>query len=390
MSLSILIPTLPQRKVILGDLLNEINEQRNCYDVEVLTDSRDETVTTGVKRNSLLERATKKYVWFVDDDDMIMPGAIAAIFKAMESNPDCMAIDGIMTTDGGEPERFRIFKGCDDYIKMEGVYYRFTNHITPIRASIAKQIKFENLTYHDDYKWAVALKESGLLKTEAVVETPVYHYIVTTNKGNVKDFDKQYFQEVWGEEGYYENFSYGVGIDAVCERCLYPFVKWNTGVLEIGIGGGVFAERLILKSWRYTAIDVIKMPVKFESLQRDTFTYIELPDKNYDCYNVPDNSIDFAFCYNVFCHLSNEALTRYIQSVNRVLKKGSYFVFMLSNIDAVDVHKSRYKLGDLLPMGHFYQDSRTVHIVTDWTKWKLVNPNMIPEHRDIIVQLQKI
>lgn len=374
---------------MLNVLLDEILLQSIGWSVEIIVDGRDETVTTGVKRNSLLERATKKYVWFIDDDDMILPGAIAAIFKAMKSDPDCMAINGIMTTDGNEGEPFFIYRDCPEYKTVDGIYHRFTNHITPIRAEIAKQIKFENLTYHDDYKWAVALKESGLLKTEMEIVTPIYHYIVTTNKGNNADFSKEFFQQSWGE-GYYEHFSYGVGIDTVCERCLYPFINANTDVLEIGCGGGVFTEKCIYKSERYTAIDVIKMPEKFLEFIKSDFTYIELPDKNYDCYNIPDNSIDFAFSYNTFCHLSNDALTRYIQSVNRVLKQGSHFVFMLSNIDNLDVDKTRYKLGDLLPMGHFYQDSRTVQIVVDWTKWKLVNANMIPEHRDIIVQLQKI
>jgi len=53
------------------------------------------------------------------------------------------------------------------------------------------------------------------------------------------NFDKQYFQKVWGE-GYFEIFSYGMGIDAVCQVGLNPFMSLEKTALEIGPGGGTF------------------------------------------------------------------------------------------------------------------------------------------------------
>jgi glycosyltransferase involved in cell wall biosynthesis len=72
MILSILIPTLPERKHFLDELLTNISEQLYRCDawdkVEVLTDERGRNFTTGFKRNELLRKAKGKYVWFVDDD----------------------------------------------------------------------------------------------------------------------------------------------------------------------------------------------------------------------------------------------------------------------------------------------------------------------------------
>jgi SAM-dependent methyltransferase len=189
------------------------------------------------------------------------------------------------------------------------------------------------------------------------------------------DFTKEFFIRTWGPGGYYENFSYGVGIEKVCEVCLYPFLKQDKQVLEIGSGGGVFTERIIKETRWLTCIDVIPKPKNINPL-----VYIELPDKDYSCTRIPDHSQDFAFAYNVFCHLSNEALTEYIKSVYRVLKPGGDFVFMLSSYGG--------DLGTLLDMGHFAQDDRTIDIVVG-PEWEIVSRNMIPEHRDIIVHLRK-
>lgn len=193
------------------------------------------------------------------------------------------------------------------------------------------------------------------------------------------DYDKAFFIQSWGKDGYYENFSYGVGIEKVCELCLYLFVNSTVRVLEIGSGGGVFTQRIWGKAGSLTCIDVIPRPDHF----MPSVNYIELDNQDYNCTGVEDSSIDFAFSYNVFCHLSNEAIKQYLESVNRALRPGGSFVFMLSS------YGKGLPLGVLLPMGHFTQDERTLPLVVG-EGWEVISENMIPEHRDIIVHLKKI
>lgn len=178
--LSILIPTLPRRSAFLSEILNEINRQIGNHPIQVLIDSRAEP-TTGEKRNWLNENAVGEYVWQVDDDDMILPNAIDAIIEGLESKPDCLAINGIMTTDGRNLQKWEIAIG-NQYVTKGNIHYRHPNHITPMKREIAGQIKFEHISYGEDYKWACALKESGLLKTQVFVEIPVYHYRFRTKK----------------------------------------------------------------------------------------------------------------------------------------------------------------------------------------------------------------
>lgn len=205
--------------------------------------------------------------------------------------------------------------------------------------------------------------------------------------------NKEFFQRSWGE-GYYEYFSYGVGIEKVMEVSLKPFFDKSKMAVELGPGGGVFTEQMAGNFKHLIAIDVIKMPKKFTSF-RD-FTYIELQDNTYKCVGVEDNSIDFCFSYNLFCHLSNEHLKEYVSDVHRVLKPSGDFVFMLANYQHTKLNifqpanvERDYEFGQLTSVGHYYQDERTIGVIANLKDWKVVNSNMIPEHRDIIVHLKK-
>ena len=56
------------------------------------------------------------------------------------------------------------------------------------------------------------------------------------------DFTKEQFINFWGSNGYYEEFTYGIGIDKVIERTIVPFGGNYKNCLEIGCGGGVFTK----------------------------------------------------------------------------------------------------------------------------------------------------
>jgi glycosyltransferase involved in cell wall biosynthesis len=193
MILSILIPTVPQRANLFFELHTEINKQLELCNgfgiVEVISDdSPVGTKTTGKKRNDLLNAAKGKYVWFVDDDDMILPNAINLVLAALEKEPDALAINGFMTTNGRDKRTWYISKDnpyITDYSSGQEVYLRSTNHITPIKREIAKSIKFEDKSNFEDYAFCMELKKFNLIKTEVEIKEPIYHY-------RYIDYDKLY------------------------------------------------------------------------------------------------------------------------------------------------------------------------------------------------------
>lgn len=187
--LSILIPTLHKRVAMWTSLVSELSRQAHSIDrlsdIEILTRGDDGEKPTGTKRNELLQSANGKYVVSTDDDDYVYPCYIEEILKAAEQDPDCMAINGIMTTNGTHLIPWYISKDYQYGATIRNgqkVYERWPNHITPIRASIAKQFAFPDISFQEDYQWALAIHNSGLLKTEVEIVPPLYHYKFVTTK----------------------------------------------------------------------------------------------------------------------------------------------------------------------------------------------------------------
>ena len=187
MKLSILIPTIAKRRLLLDNLLTELNEQiKGIVDVssvEIIID-KIEVEPIGKKRNELLREAKGEYVCFFDDDDLPSNDYIETLLKAIETKPDCVSLRGIMTTNGLNPEifehsiRYKAWKTTKNKIKYE----RYPNHLNCIRADIAKQFKFPEVNHGEDFAWSKAIHESGLLKKEFYVDSVLYYYKYITNK----------------------------------------------------------------------------------------------------------------------------------------------------------------------------------------------------------------
>lgn len=178
MKLSILICTIPGRQRLLNDLKAYLVQQINGYDVEILTDNGKGTI--GAKRQRLLELSTGDYVTFIDDDDDINPQYLKHIFTHL-GTCDVIGFEGEITTNGRNKKRFTISKE-HPYEEKGGVYYRYNNHLSPIRREIALAVGYKDMQFAEDFDYAMRLKESGLIKTEKYIYTPMYFYRYRTHK----------------------------------------------------------------------------------------------------------------------------------------------------------------------------------------------------------------
>lgn len=155
------------------------------------------------------------------------------------------------------------------------------------------------------------------------------------NTPSMREPTKADFVSEWGPAGYRENFDvYAKQVGATEEQVvgagLARHFNKNHVALEIGCGGGFWSERHLCPNFKHvTGLDVL--PGK--PFSAPNFTYIELPDRNYSCYGIPDESIDFVWCFGVLCHLNLASIQTYLNSVYRVLKHGGTAVIEFSNND---------------------------------------------------------
>jgi len=177
---SILIPSLEDRTHLLEELTLKLKNQIDLSDsvdkIEILTCIDNYQLSIGTKRNMLLDHSLGKYISFIDDDDDISDDYIAIIIDKLKQNPDCVALIGIISFDGGNPKTFIHSIKYSSYFKRRNTYYRPPNHLNPMKRSIAILERFPEINSKEDTKWAMKLSRRNLFKKEADVDKPYYFY----------------------------------------------------------------------------------------------------------------------------------------------------------------------------------------------------------------------
>lgn len=183
--LSILICTVPtpERIATLRELMSILDPQLKQFRglIEHSIHDAGRSMTTGAKRNALLKLASGEYIVFIDDDDMVSEHYCSWMLRGLESGADCMAISGIMTTNGANETPWRISKDYENVSVKEGsrtVLLRKTNHITAVRREIALQAGFPDKSHAEDKYYSDRV--SKLCKTELKIDGPIYHYRYST------------------------------------------------------------------------------------------------------------------------------------------------------------------------------------------------------------------
>lgn len=182
MRLSILIPTLIERRAVFERLVEKLTRQVNDNslhgEVEILDEPDDGARALGSKRNELVRRARGDFVAFVDDDDDVSDDYVASICRALRDDPsvDCLGITGTVYFRGAHPHRFVYSLRYDHYFSRGGVYCRPPYILNPIRREIAQQFAFEPVNFNEDIDWAMRLARAHALRRERMIDPLLYFY----------------------------------------------------------------------------------------------------------------------------------------------------------------------------------------------------------------------
>jgi SAM-dependent methyltransferase len=199
----------------------------------------------------------------------------------------------------------------------------------------------------------------------------------------MSNYSKEDFLKFWGENGYTETWD---GHKYNWSEEIKNLIKQQLGdnkekiTLEIGCGSGYWTEYLAEKSSFVYAIDLIPRPV----FKNNNITYIENDDKQFNCSGISDNSIDFAFSFGVFCHLSLSACEEYLKDVFRVLKKGGSCIFMYSDDNGLKkFYNQEIKASAIYGQHNDYSDIMPTVLKYD------INANKILDFRDSLILIKK-
>lgn len=179
--LTILIPTLTERKQFLDRLLQVLAPQCLHTGVKIIKLEDNREATIGEKRNRLIDNSKTEYSVFIDDDDTVSADYIDLVLEGINKGVDVVSFRGVITSQGKNPQQF-IHKLGLVYEQIGNVYYRPPNHLNPMKTEYVKQIRFPETSFGEDADFAKRMAESGLLKTEHFIDKPIYFYQFRSKK----------------------------------------------------------------------------------------------------------------------------------------------------------------------------------------------------------------
>ncbi len=212
--LSILIPTISERKGITNDLCRELLRQmgydsnvvgrqiksvdngREAYllgfinykEFEIILCGDNKQMTIGRKRNILYENASGLYSWQIDDDDWVHENSIPLIMKEIEKRYDCVTFQEYCLMNGTEYKSnhsilYDDWAGDGSKELSDGFHFQRTPFYKDvILTKIAKSVQVPNMRFGEDHEWSKLLKPH--LKNEGHLDTQIYRYIHESNPEN--------------------------------------------------------------------------------------------------------------------------------------------------------------------------------------------------------------
>ncbi len=163
--LSILTPSIPNRldKLIalnenLKNQIFQISKLETLGCVEWIIDNSTSFLNGGLsigkKRESLVQRATGKYLCFLDDDDTVSPNYIETLVRLCNQDQDVCTFRSLIKLEKyWGIVNMKLAYLVNDQFSAEHTIRRPPWHICPVRSEFAKLYGFENINNAEDFKW---------------------------------------------------------------------------------------------------------------------------------------------------------------------------------------------------------------------------------------------
>jgi glycosyltransferase involved in cell wall biosynthesis len=203
--LSILTPTIPERRKKFNKLFTKLaiqiyDLQKNhptLGEVELSYDDSEKYLNGGLsigkKRESLLQRATGKYVCYLDDDEDIAPNYVETLVRLCHQDKDVVTFRNLTKTayywtiiDMSLNHR------TDEEANPNYIIRRKPWHINPIRSVLAKMHSFEDTNYGEDAAWMNKVLKHCL--TEAHTDMVLHCYNHSSSKSESDKIIKAGYQ----------------------------------------------------------------------------------------------------------------------------------------------------------------------------------------------------
>ena len=143
------------------------------------------------------------------------------------------------------------------------------------------------------------------------------------------------------------------------QRGIESYIRDNmhgSNVLEIGCGGGQWSKFIYLLNRfdRIHCVDILSAEhnrfweyVGPEKVDKITYTQVH----DFSLSHIPDESIDYVFSYDVFCHISKTGQNEYLKTLSKKCKPGAKLFIMYADAAKYCPSEPENIMGHVKPPG---------------------------------------
>lgn len=149
-----------------------------------------------------------------------------------------------------------------------------------------------------------------------------------------------------------------------------PFIKKNSFVLDIGVGGGKWIP-YFLNAKAIVCVDVVKESFDFiKYYYKDLLNLRFYKTNGFELMGIPSNFVDFIFSMDVLVRYPHQDIKNYFKEFNRVLKPNGKVCIHLPYKESVLGYKFKFieydmkqieELRDILTKNDFEIDTDTIN-----------------------------
>lgn len=179
---SIMVLTQTSRAKFLRRLLDVLDPQVEKFKGEVHVDVRmfDPSLSLGANREVMRQDSMGNWICFVDDDDLVVEDYVATIFPLLDGIdyigfPIKIFMDSVLERTAIHSLRY------PGWTTKDGIHYRDVSHLNPMRRDLAMLCPMEG-GVAEDFRWAHAMRQTGMVRNEHFIDRPMYHYLFRRNK----------------------------------------------------------------------------------------------------------------------------------------------------------------------------------------------------------------
>lgn len=174
--LTILIPTLEDRKEFLARLMRILEPQCDSENVKIIQYCDNRELSIGKKRNELVNACKTEYASFIDDDDVVSSDYCKLVMEGINKNVDVVSFKGIITGMHNRRSQIFIHRLGYEWKTVGNVYLRPPNHLNPMRTEVFRQFPFKDVSFAEDSDFSGRVQKAGNLKTEHYIDKEIYYY----------------------------------------------------------------------------------------------------------------------------------------------------------------------------------------------------------------------